>query len=165
MPRPKGSYKTPEQLAAMSPERRKQYENFHKYYMKKIKPAREAPSAYATYMQRAQARIDAQEVDWDTFPVSTLREWLRSNAKTVGDCRKKASRWGITNGLLKWLLQGFRLPKAHVLQKIQLDTLISIERLISEFDEVKLSTGAPSGPCFGERTSPSEKEGQDQDED
>ena len=137
MPRPKGTFKTPEQLAKMTPEQREKYRQNHADYKQNFARREKAARKIPSYVERGQRAADIREIDWDCFPETLLREWLRTNCPNQGLCRHQAARWGVTVGALRGLLEGSRRVNVEVLQKISVDTSIGIEKLLSDFDEAK----------------------------
>lgn len=134
MPRPKGSFKTPEQLANMTPEQREKYKLNHADYIKNFqrreKRRREIPSS----MILAQRRADKIPIPWDKFPVSIFRVWLETHFENQRQLRLQAVRWGTTSKSISEFLSGRKLLRQECLDKIHTDTMISLDRLKSDYD-------------------------------
>ena len=139
MPRPKGTFKTPEELAAMTEEQRRVYKRNHTNYLRRLamEKARGA-RPIRTWQQRKQDEADAKPIVYDAFPESHLREWLRNNCPSQGECRKRGDRWGLRNSDISRFLTGRRALKPDILAKINIDTGITIERLLTDFSLAQL---------------------------
>lgn len=146
MPRPKGSFKSAEEIAAMTQKERERYWKNHKDYLKngerrKNNPGRPRKNARKpwtkTRWEDRQTQLDKLAVDWDAFPESMMREWLRAHCKTRGEARIQAARWLLTNGELQYFLNGIRLPKIAGLQSMQLDTGIVMSKILEDYEAIR----------------------------
>ena len=141
MPRPKGTFKKPEDIAKLTPEQREKYFQNTLDYKRNFKRREDGKRRIPNYVERRQRDADAQLIAWDAFPESILREWLRTNATSVGECRHRAARWGMTNAKLSKFLQGTDMIHVSSLHQMQLDTGIFIEKLLVDYDTIKASYG------------------------
>ena len=100
MPRPKGTFMKPEDFEKLTPKQQQKYRENTADYRRNFARREAAKRTIPTYTERRQREYDAQAIDYDAFPESMLREWLRTNAPTMGACRQHTARWITTNAAL-----------------------------------------------------------------
>lgn len=137
--RPKGSFKTPEQIAALSPSERAKYFENHRKYLKKSEGQknRERRRRWLVSKDKDQFLKDTTPVPYDKYPETTLRIWLQSHCPTSGHLRFQAARWATSNYLLSEFLMGFRMIEQDTLRNIAYDTEIKLEELLDQFDIIR----------------------------
>ena len=153
MARPKGTFKTPEQLLLMTPEQRRAYKVNHEKYRRRserlarLRAERKGEKTYIrTWQQRQQDKADEAIIEWDKFPETMLREYFRTHCPTQGTLRVKTDRWETNNSSIAKFIMGKKLLSAKTLAMIALDTGITIERILADFQEgqVKKNDKTPS---------------------
>ena len=131
----------PEDFEKLTPKQQQKYRENTADYRRNFARREAAKRTIPTYTERRQREYDAQAIDYDAFPESMLREWLRTNAPTMGACRQHTARWITTNAALSKFLQGARTINTTTLFAIQQDTGISMEKLMLDCGEAQTKHG------------------------